>query len=528
LKSEHLSWIKHWFQEPKVLDSRHAALEWIEASAMRRYGIAVVALAVAALARHLMDPFIGNLLPYVFFFPAVAFSAYLGGRGPALFGITAGLAIANYFFVPPRYEIWVFSSTSWVGSLAFIAANLTVVFVTDRMRSERKRAEQFLKQAEDERKNLQQEMAERLKKEAELRASEEKFRAVAETAGNAIYIHDGTRLIFVNPAAESITGYSKEELLAADMWHLVHPEFREQVRKNAQARFLGQPCPARYEYKIVAKDGKERWLDFSANLVEFEGVRCILATAFDVTDRKSAEDTLRKTEKLAATGRLAATIAHEINNPLEAVTNLLYLIRTDAGNAEKYLSMAEQELKRVAHLTKQTLGFYRETSQAVPTHLATLLEEVLSIYSARLMHRNIRVEKEINPTAEVIAYPGELRQVFSNLISNAADAMGDGGRLQVRLRPIFDGQMQIRGVRITVADNGTGMEDLTMQHIYEPFFTTKAEVGTGLGLWVTKGIVDKHHGKLRVRSSTSKGRHGTVFTLYLPSVKEIKAGGAAA
>ncbi|HUS19263.1 MAG TPA: PAS domain S-box protein [Terriglobales bacterium] len=509
------------------MENRVSSVDWFQQSSLRRYGVAAVAIGAAAIARSMLDGFIGDLLPYVFFFPAVAFSAYLGGRGPALFAMASGLVIANYLFVPPRYQTLVFSSSSWVGSVAFVVANLTVVFVTDMMRLERARAEAFARQAEAERKRVVQEMAERKKKEDELKTSEEKFRAVAETAANAIYIHDGTRLVFVNPAAESITGYSRQELLASDMWELVHPDFRERVRANAKARFLGEPCPLRYEYKIITKDGEERWLDFSANVVEFDGKKCILATAFDVTDRKMAEDTLRKTEKLAATGRLAATIAHEINNPLEAVTNLLYLMRTDAANSETYLQMAEQELKRVAHLTKQTLGFYRETTQPVKTRLAVLLEEVISIYSARLTHRRITVEKDMDESCEVTAFPGELRQVFSNLVSNAADAMSDGGRLQIRVRQV-KGFGSPHGAQVTIADDGTGMNPAVLRHIYEPFFTTKEDVGTGLGMWVTKGIVEKHNGMLRVRSSTGKLRHGTVFSLFLPASREGETGASAA
>jgi PAS domain S-box-containing protein len=505
------------FQElPDRVDKSLTTTVSSPTSRVKDYGLATLAVGLAAGARYILDPFIGNLLPYVFFFPAVAFSAYLGGRGPALYAIFAALTLANYLFVSASGQTFLFSSSTWMGSLAFVIANLTVVFVTDRMRSEGNRAETFAKQAGEERRRLLMEMAERRKKEDELRSSEEKFRAVAETAANAIYIHDGTRLVFVNPAAESITGYSRQDLIAGDMWDLVHPDFREQVKANAKARFLGEPCPRRYEYKIIAKDGSERWLDFSANIVEFDGKRCILASAFDVTDRKNAEDTLRKTEKLAATGRLAATIAHEINNPLEAVTNLLYLMRTDPQNQEKYLQMADQELKRVAHLTKQTLGFYRETSHPIQTKLSLLLEEVLAIYSARLAHRRIVVESEIDSDCEVVAYPGELRQVFSNLVSNAADAMADGGRLQVRLRYVSDQQSGREGVKVTVADNGCGMEPQVMRHIYEPFFTTKEDIGTGLGLWVTKGIVEKHQGRLRVRSSTGMSQHGTVFALFLP------------
>ncbi len=509
-------------------NAQRANPDWAQGSPWQGYLFAVAALVIAAGARQLIDPSVGNLLPYVFFFPAIAFTAYLGGRGPALFSIFGGLILANYLFVAPRYRLNIFSSATWVSSTAFLIANPTVVFVTDRMRIERRRAERFARQAEAERHLLAAEMGERQKMEDDLRASEQKFRAVAETAGNAIYIHDGTRLVFVNPAAEAITGYSQQELLAHDMWDIVHPDFRDGVRANAAARFRGEPCPQRYEYKIMTKDGSARWLDFSANLVEFEGKRCILATAFDVTERKLAEDTLRKTEKLAATGRLAATIAHEINNPLEAVTNLLYLMRTDPHNHEKYLQMAEQELQRVAHLTKQTLGFYRESSRAVDTNLAALLNEVIAIYGARLMPRRIAVEKKLDLTCQVVAYPGELRQVLSNLVANASDAMPEGGRLLVRLRPARDPKTGTNGAMITVADNGTGMDAAVMRRIYEPFFTTKEDVGTGLGMWVTKGIVDKHGGRLRIRSRTAGPSRGTVFTLFLPHTAGNKAGEAAA
>ncbi len=514
--------------EAKAPITRAAVPATVPRAKLAQLGWVTLGLLGSLAARFLIDPYLGDLLPFVFFFPVVAFSAYLGGRGPAFLALGGSLLLANYFFISPRNQLAFANSSAWVASLAYLASNLVVIYVTEMMRKERRRAEAFAQQAEVERLRLTQEIVERQKNESALSASEEKFRAVAETAGNAIYIHDGTRLVFVNPAAEGITGYTREELMAGDMWAIVHPDYREQVMANARARFQGQPCPQRYEYMIVAKDGSARWLDFSANLVDFEGKKCILATAFDVTDRKLAEVTLRKTEKLAATGRLAASIAHEINNPLEAVTNLLYLMRTDPANQESYLHLAEQELKRVAHLTKQTLGFYRESSQRVATRPAELLDEVLMVYGAKLSHRKIVSELRLDRECEIEGYPGELRQVFSNLIANAADAMGEGGRLQVRLRPIQDPATGARGVRVTVADNGSGMDEKVLRHIYEPFFTTKEEVGTGLGLWVTKGIVEKHHGRLRVRSSTHPERRGTVFTLFLPAMKERQAGGAAA
>lgn len=500
---------------------------WLRGTWLGRYGAAMGLTLIAAALRALLHPIFADQLPYTLFFLSSIIAAYYFGLGPGLVSMIVGIIAAQFLFVSPG--TLVFTENAWFGALGFVGACTFVVLMTSRMQQETVRAEQFARLADDERRRLVEENAERLKTEQELRSSEAKFRAVAETAGNAIYIHDGKNLVFVNRAVEEITGYSRDELLVANMWELIHPEDRDRVLENAKRRFSGEGCPQRYEYRIVRKDGSERWLDFSANLIEFEGRQCILATAFDVTDRKNAEETLRKTEKLAATGRLAASIAHEINNPLEAITNLLYLVRSDATNAAKYLELADQELKRVAHLTKQTLGFYRETTHPVPTKVAALLEDVVSIYASRFAHRRIEADIRLDINCKIKGYPGELRQVFSNLIANAADAMNDGGRLQVRLREVTDWKTAQHGIRVTVADNGSGINKEVMRHIFEPFFTTKQEVGTGLGLWVTQGIVDKHRGRLRVRSGTSVQRHGTVFTLFLPlGLASSEADGVAA
>ena len=234
-----------------------------------------------------------------------------------------------------------------------------------------------------------------------------------------------------------------------------------------------------------------------------------------------AQAALLRSEKLAVTGRLAASIAHEINNPLEAVTNILYLMRGNLSPQQhkEYLAEAEQELARVTEITKQTLRFYREPSQPTATDVSTVLDSVLRLHSSRLKAAGVKVRGEfLSGTAMVLSTPGELRQILANIIGNATDAMRQGGCLRIR---ISNGrQLQPGGccVRLTIADNGTGIPPDVLPTIFEPFVTTKGETGTGLGLWVTSEIVKKNGWKIRVRSSRNPSRRGTVFSLLIPKL----------
>jgi len=254
-------------------------------------------------------------------------------------------------------------------------------------------------------------------------------------------------------------------------------------------------------------------------------VRWVGLIVMDVSDRKRSEETLRKTEKLAATGRLAASIAHEINNPLEAITNLLYLLSNHCDLTEPakgYAVMAEHEVRRISEITQQTLRFYRQSTLPARTTLADLLDSVLSLHQSRLNHLGIRVEKKYDPAIDLYCFAGELRQVFANLVGNAIDAMPQGGKLVVRARRSQDWKNPRRkGVRFQVSDSGSGMELEVRKHIFEAFFTTKEVTGTGLGLWVSSEIIAKHQGMVRVRSwaagSVPNDEHsGTVFELFLP------------
>ena len=237
----------------------------------------------------------------------------------------------------------------------------------------------------------------------------------------------------------------------------------------------------------------------------------------DVTEQKRAAAVLIQSEKLAAVGRLASSIAHEINNPLESVTNLLYLSERAASAHElnKYLTTAQQELARVSNIATQTLRFHRQSINPRETFLQDLFESVLTLFQGRIGGANIAIDRQYRTDRKIVASAGDLRQVFANLVSNALDASSPGGKIVIRLRDARDSSGR-DGVRVTVADAGVGMSEETRRRIFEPFFTTKSATGTGLGLWVSSEILRNHHAQVRVRSSQSPDYRGTIFSIFFP------------
>ncbi len=236
----------------------------------------------------------------------------------------------------------------------------------------------------------------------------------------------------------------------------------------------------------------------------------------DVSARKQTEKALIQSEKLASVGRLASSIAHEINNPLESVTNLLYILETQvAGSETKALvGMAQEELARVSHIVTHTLRFHRQSTGRTEVELRSVFESVLALYRARLRACDIALDMQRVQDCSLLCYDGELRQIVANLIGNAFDAMrSGGGRMVLRCRYATDWADGKRAVRITIADSGTGMDGLTMQHAFDAFFTTKGIAGTGLGLWITQELVKKNGGRITVRSRTVPGKSGSVFVL---------------
>jgi PAS domain S-box-containing protein len=247
-------------------------------------------------------------------------------------------------------------------------------------------------------------------------------------------------------------------------------------------------------------------------------IQAITAASLEITNQKKAEQALIQSEKLAAVGRLASSIAHEINNPLEAVTNLLYLARTsdDLVEVHALLDAAEIELRRVSAIASQTLRFHKQASSPQAVTPEQLIDSVLSIYQGRIANSRASVSRRMRAHREFRCFEGEIRQVLSNLVSNALDAMPEGGHLVLRSRNGTDWKSGKAGIVITIADTGHGMSPETRDKLFHAFFTTKGLTGTGLGLWVTREIIDRHQGLLNVRSSEDPVHHGTVFTVFLP------------
>jgi signal transduction histidine kinase len=278
---------------------------------------------------------------------------------------------------------------------------------------------------------------------------------------------------------------------------------------------------ARVEFQPAAGNSAEtHFVDFTFQpLREADHtISGIMVVGVDITEKKHSEQALLQSEKLAAVGRLASTIAHEINNPLESVTNLVYLTRRspDVQRAYEYLDLAELELRRMASITRQTLSFNKRIAVYNEINSDDLFTSVTGIYQSRFANTGVTVQRRMRSRHPILCIEGEIRQVLNNLVSNAIDAMPHGGRLLLRSRDVTHPVTAQAGLVLTVADTGTGIRADRLRRIFEPFYTTKGLGGTGLGLWISHDIIKRHHGELRVRSSVAPSCRGTVFTLFLP------------
>ncbi len=360
--------------------------------------------------------------------------------------------------------------------------------------------------------------------QAERRRAE--LETVYRTSPVGLALLDPVHFTFLNlnDHEADMLGLPKDQILGRRLSEIAPPDklpgLLERMREVAAGKHVRDHL---LEGELAVRPGDRRaWnVNYSPVYNEDGSIRAISSASIEITNQKKAEAALIQSEKLAAVGRLASSISHEINNPLEAITNLLYLIALDEKLPETlklYVHMAQSELSRVSQIATQTLRFHR---QAVAPTLVTaqdLVGAVVKLYAGRLANSGIKVVEQYGSNTRILCFENDIRQVFNNLIANAIDAMRTGGRLLIRAHAstdyaVPDGRS---GVRITVADNGHGMSPATLARAFEPFFTTKDLQGTGLGLWISKGIVERHQGRLSVRSAQAEGRHGTLFTLFLP------------
>ncbi|HEY9126226.1 MAG TPA: PAS domain-containing sensor histidine kinase [Acidobacteriaceae bacterium] len=368
----------------------------------------------------------------------------------------------------------------------------------------------------------QRQAAEELRRktdEAERKTAE--IEAVYRTAPIGLALFDPVefRYLRLNERQASFFGLKPEQVLGRRLTEMapiegLHELFEQVLTGRPVVNFplegtlITNPDEHRYwtvnYFPVYAPDGS---------------IQGITAASLEVTQQKRAEMALIQSEKLAAAGRLASSISHEINNPLESVVNLLYLLQVCDGmprQSQEYVEMAQAELARVSQIVTQTLRFYRQTSRPARITAAQVVLPVIELFKRRLTNAHVEVETHLPSTATFCCLEGEIRQVLSNLVSNAIDALPDGGRIVLHARDAVEHLTGRRGVRISVGDNGAGMMDAVRRRIFEPFYTTKELNGTGLGLWISTEIVERHKGRLTVRSTRHPRRHGTVFSLFLP------------
>lgn len=357
----------------------------------------------------------------------------------------------------------------------------------------------------------------------ELEAREEWFRVTLTSIGDGVIATDKEGgVTFLNPVAEALIGTTLVQAKGRNILD-IFPIFNEQTHQPAEnpvrkVMEFGYVVGLANHTVLKRRDGTQIPIEDSAAPIRGEKGELlgVILVFRDATNERKAQEVMRKTERLAAAARLSATMAHEINNPLQAVGSLVYLARSTPGappEIVRQLSLADQELTRVAHITQQTLGFYRDSPVSESVDLPALIDSVFTLYSSRLQGKAIRVERHFGDCPRVRAGSGEVKQVVSNLVANAADAVGMRGTIAVTLKSVEKAGSAM--VQILIEDDGPGIPREHMQRIFEPFFTTKQDVGTGLGLWLSKEIVERHGGSLEVVPRES-GLTGAAFSILLP------------
>ena len=471
-----------------------------------RYGLALLAVAGSLLVSIWLRPH-SFTTPYLAFYPAVILALWFGGLWPGLVATLLSALAVDFFQLPP-YDRFSTDVGNLLRTAFFSFAFGVICWLVDRNRS---RTEGAL-----------------LASEQDVRTERAHLAAIIGSAMDGIITVDNDqRIVLFNKAAEEIFRCPASEAIGQSLDRFVPERFREAHRTHVAdygatgrtARSMSSPATL----TGLRADGEEFPVEITLSRVNVGGKQLYTAILRDITLRKQTEAALIQSEKLASVGRLAATVAHEINNPLEAINGLLYLLQRNPSlddTARQCVDMAEIEVKHAGQITRQTLGLSKAgvaVSRFQPTEV---MSSLLELFNRRLDKKGVSCEKEFSTSLAITGVESEIRQVFWNLLTNSLDAVPSLGRIKVRIsaNPSAAGTP---GVRITVADNGHGINADKLTHIFEPFFTTK-ENGNGLGLWVSSEIVKKHSGLIRVRSRSAGEQTGTIFSIFLPPESPTK------
>lgn len=471
-----------------------------------------MALLLATLTRVAFDPILEDRSPYTTYFAAIMFSAWYSGLGPSILVVIFGGLLGNYFFDEPRYSLWISDLENGIQLGLYTVVGCVVTWLSALLQASRERVEAA---------------------RHELEASEERFRTIADfTYDWEYWVGPDGRAIYVSPSCERITGQPASEFLSdSRRWiSVAHPEDRAGVEEHLHLEHASA-APLMHEFRILTHGGAVRWIEHMCQAVygrqgEYLGRR---ANNRDVTERKEAEAATRHAqarlldeqqhataEKVASVGRLAAAVAHEIRNPLTAIKMWLFSIRESVSKQPEVgrkLTIVSEEVARLEGIVREFLEFSRPpTLNCRPQPLAPLLAQLLEFLGPRLEQDGIRVRQDVPPDLPLILADSEqLKQVFLNLLGNAAEALPGGGELRILAAADHEAEGR-HSVVIRVGDSGPGIPAELQERLFQPFFTTK-EHGTGIGLWISAQIMARHQGQLVLESSTDRG---TVFAIRIP------------
>lgn len=356
-------------------------------------------------------------------------------------------------------------------------------------------------------------------RQAQLESSKRlaEYAAIVDSSDDVILSKDLNGIVRSwNSAASRLFGYTSEEMIGESILKLI-PDHLKHEEKAILDNIRAGRRVEHFDTVRRAKDGSLLEVSVTVSPVKDEDGNVVGASKIlrSISDRKKLEQSLLQAEKIAATGRMAATIAHEVNNPLEAVMNLLYLLRSKVTDEEgwDYLSTAEREITRVSHIAKQTLGYYREHAAASAASLNDIAQQAVSIYEPRCIAANIKLNTSFHSSIKPVVRRGEMMQVVSNVIANSIYAMPQGGTIDV---DVSDSETGPEGVNLVVRDNGSGVSPENLPRVYDAFFTTRATIGTGIGLFVAKQFVEGHGGTIAIESNQDGEAHGTTVRVFLP------------
>jgi signal transduction histidine kinase len=463
------------------------------------FWLAVLTVLLGLVLRFLIDPWLGDQMPYITFLVSVAVTGLYAGVRPALLSTALGAALAYFCFVPPRYH-WGFAGMSdAVGFLSYLAAALGIVVLT---RARNKAHEETQRTLQD-----------RIDAERRLRDAQKLFQVFLENRPGCAYLRDQTgRYVYYNVEARLLLGIDNGNATGTS-------ELRMKLESQDQQALAPTGGPMQFVDKVTLRGEELYWLTAKFIFVDEQRHKFVGSLSLDITSQMQAEQVVLETERLAAAGQMVAMVAHEINNPLAAVTSSLFLLgrETLPRSARELVAIAQDELSRLTHITSLAIGFYKQTELPVAIDPCGLVDDVLIRLTAQFSGKRARIQRNFKWNGVFVACPSQIRQALDNVVANSFES--GAGQILVRVARSNDWHMPSRsGLRISVLDDGCGMHSQQCKKAFGPFYSTKTEKGRGLGLWIAKAVVLRNGGHITLRSTDNPGRHGTCVSIFLPDL----------